>query len=414
MNLKEELKAFVDGELTADQVKEIERAAASSEEIRDEIVALRSLKEEFAALAATPEPAGKIALLRRLKVAKPVRKPNRIWAYAGVTAALLIGVAIAEPVLKGSADEAAVESSSKEMVASQAPAAAEMAAPEGMDLQRSRGNEKSKEEAADFGHSQAGSEVAGQARRLSEETAPAPAREPRDQKAAGKPVNAIPPSYGRDIIYNGAINLEVADVQKSVTEASSLIQGLGGFVVSSESSLDGEGKASAYLEVRIPAAKFDTANKSLAKYGRILSQNSSGQDVTADIARGEGRSRALAVAEQEYIRMLNATRNTTARLEVRRRLDEVRAEREAIKAELTRMKDLAALSSLSIRFEEKEVVKPDVPGENWWDDSNTGAANVLGFVGRILGRVAIYLAYLSPVWIAGLAVWWFARRRASG
>lgn len=112
--------------------------------------------------------------------------------------------------------------------------------------------------------------------------------------------------------------------------------------------------------------------------------------------------------------MLNATRNTSARLEVRRRLDEVRAEREGLRAALKRMKDLAALSTLSIEFSGEKVVKPDEPNANWWDDSNTGASNALGFVGRILGRVAIYLVYLSPIWIAGLAVWWIARRRATG
>ncbi len=98
MNLKEDLKAYVDGELNADQVKELERAAASSEEIRDEIAVLRSLKEDCVSLSATPEPTGKAALLHRLKGARPARKPNFMWAYAGATAALLIGIAIIEPV----------------------------------------------------------------------------------------------------------------------------------------------------------------------------------------------------------------------------------------------------------------------------------------------------------------------------
>lgn len=399
MNLKEELKAYVDGELSADQMKEIEIAAASSEEIREEIAALRSLKEEFVSISATPEPAGKAALLRRLKVAKPARKPNRVWAYAGAAAALLIGVAIIEPVLGQARMERSTPSIEIARTATPSTEGPAASAP----LEHGDFSEaKKKEEAPDSDLGRSESVANARSRDVGAEQSRKPATVP-----------TIPPSYGRDIIYNGAISLEVADVQKSVTEATSLIQGLGGFVVTSESSLDAIGKASAHLEARIPASKFDTANKTLAKYGKILSQNSSGQDVTAEIARGEGRSRALAVAEQEYIRMLNASRNTSARLEVRRRLDEVRAEREAIKAELTRMKDLAALSTLTINFEEKAVVKPDEPIENWWDDSNTGASNALGFVGRILGRVLIYLAYLSPIWITGLAVWWFARRRAS-
>lgn len=398
MNLKEDLKAYVDGELNADQVKELERAAASSEEIRDEIAVLRSLKEDFVSLSATPEPTGKAALLHRLKGARPARKPNFMWAYAGATAALLIGIAIIEPVFS----QARIAGSSPSMEVARTATPNVEAPAASAPLEHGDFSEaKKKEEAPD--HDLGRKERADNSR-------------PRDAEAQQSrnptTVPAIPPSYGRDIIYNGAISLEVADVQKSVTEATSLIQGLGGFVVTSESSLDALGKASAHLEARIPASKFDTANKTLAKYGKILSQNSSGQDVTADIARGEGRSRALAVAEQEYIRMLNASRNTSARLEVRRRLDEVRAEREAIKAELTRMKDLAALSTLSINFEEKASVKPDGPIGNWWDDSNTGASNALGFVGRILGRVLIYLVYLSPIWIPGLAVWLIARRRA--
>jgi hypothetical protein len=234
----------------------------------------------------------------------------------------------------------------------------------------------------------------------------------RDRIAAPRPtVPVVPPQYGRDIIYNGNLSVEVDDVQKSVLEATSLIQGLGGFIVSSQTSLNPDSQASAQLEIRVPAAKFDTANKALAKYGKVLSQNATGQDVTGGIARGEGRARALAVAEQEYIRMLNNTRNTTARLEIRRRLDEVRAEREGIKSETSRLKDLAAMSNLSVSFTQSEVIRPDETSDNWWNDSNTGAANVLGAIGRIAGRVGIYLVYLSPVWLAGLAAWFIWRKK---
>ena len=412
MNLREELKAYVDGELNADQVKEIEHAAASSQEVREEIAALRALKEEFAALTATPEPACKAALLRRLKVAKPVRRPNFMWAYAGVAAALLIGIAIVEPSFSngGSAEMAAPKTEAYyQDPKSDAKSPSSEVAQEGSVA----GNAKHEEAPADWGRARAGSEV--KQRDFDASVAKSrPQRADGEARSQAPQLPSIPTNPGRDIIYNGSISLEVPDVTKSVNEAISLVQGLGGYVVSTESTLDGDGTANAYLEVRIPAAKFDIANKSLSKYGKILSQTSSGQDVTQQIAEHEGRTRALAAAEQEYIRMLNATRNTSARLEVRRRLDEVRAEREGLRAALKRMKDLAALSTLSIEFSGEKVVKPDEPNANWWDDSNTGASNALGFVGRILGRVAIYLVYLSPIWIAGLAVWWIARRRATG
>lgn len=377
MNLREELKAYVDGELNESQAREVERATESSPEVRAELDALRTLTEEFRALQASPAPIGKDALLRRLRQAAPSpSKRFRGWIWLGSAAAVLLALPVVFPVFAQSR-RALTVGRAEETVAQSAPAREERA-----------------ERAPGFG---------------------ADAEQKRSEKAVASespsPVLPnIPPNSGRDIIYNGSIRLEVPDVSKSVQEAIGLIQGLGGYVVSTESNLDGAGMATAYLEVRVPASRFDTANKSLAKFGKILSQNSSGQDVTAEIARAEGRARSLAAAEQEYIRMLNATRNVSARLEVRRRLDEVRAERESLKAELTRMKDLAALSNLTIQFQGEKVVRPDQTSENWWNDSVTGAGNALGMVGRVVGRLAIYLIYLSPLWLAGLAIWWVARR----
>lgn len=419
MNLNEELKAYVDGQLSASERLEVEKAAASSEEIRAEIAALQALKQEIAPLTVTPEPTGKpaaLAALRANRLVKPAGFGMRWGRWVTAGAAVLLAIAIlpemkfgggaraemaatSSPrgdlgVVYGEASKSAVPETTAEVPASEATATDPDYVPAEKRAEEESFNSASNEQDG----------VRPNPRALIEQSR---------TKAAATPSTAIPivpRQYNRDIIYNGALSVAVPDVQKAVVEASSLITGLGGFIVSSQTNFEG-GTGSAQLEIRVPAAKFDTANKSLAKYGRVISQNSSGQDVTADIARGEGRSRSLAVAEQEYIRMLNNARNTSSRLEIRRRLDEVRAEREGIKAETNRLKNLSAMSSLSLSFSEEESVKPDEPAENWWNDSNTGAANVLGFIGRILGRVAIYLVYLSPVWLAGLVGWLVWRKK---
>ncbi len=396
MNLKEELKAYVDGQLSPDQRGEIERAAATSPEIRQEIEALQALKAEFQPLTATPEPSGKNATLAALKSQRVVPRPTPIWGrlVAGIATALIV-IAIAPEFGKQMSGSSAEE-------AAKAPAEWSESTVSGT---TSPSEEYLNEDAASPAYEKT-SDSAVPRRRV------ASSPMPETQAPVPRPtVPVVPSQYGRDIIYNGNLSVEVNDVQKSVLEATSLIQGLGGFIVSSQTSLNPNSEASAQLEIRVPAAKFDTANKALAKYGKVLSQNATGQDVTGDIARGEGRARALAVAEQEYIRMLNNTRNTTARLEIRRRLDEVRAEREGIKSETSRLKDLAAMSNLSVSFTQSELVRPDETSDNWWNDSNTGAANVLGAIGRIAGRVGIYLVYLSPVWLAGLAGWFIWRKK---
>lgn len=417
MNVLENLKAYVDGELSPAEKSVMERAIEGSPELREEVERLRDLSTRIAGANVTPEPTGYEALRAKLpttKAAAPRFGLPRMLAYGmtGVVALFVLGTAgqflqnnpfaraqqMEEAAVAASAPEGYVAVPSNTDMAAQAPIT-EMApgAVGGAPSESTRAMKASPERERN-------------------------SMEERTKMPSGAGLSAVPPPNGnelvvpfggRDIIYDGSIGVEVPDVQKAVDEAVDLIQSFGGYVVNSNTSSTGEDQATAYLSARVPAAKFSAALAAIGRYGKVLSRNTQSQDVTATVASYEGRIKALRNSEQEYLKMLNRARTTDERLQIQRALNETRAQISSLQTQHARLKQLAQMSNLEVSFQQNVGVKPNEGDDIWWKDSWTGAGNATSFIWERLGRGVIYLVMLAPIWIPlGLIYLWWRRRQA--
>jgi hypothetical protein len=241
----------------------------------------------------------------------------------------------------------------------------------------------------------------------------APARKAKRLGAEAKADRSIasqtPPAYfgQRDIIRNGDIAVQVEDAKAAMEEASKLVVAMGGFVQTDSFSGSEGSEIVANLLVKIPAEKFESCKTAIGKMGKVVRQNSSSEDVTAQIANSKGRLQSLADSEAMYIRSLRTARTSGERMEIRARLDAIRTERAGLQEVYKRLKSLADLSTLSIQFEQVKTVQPVDENSNWWSDSWNGASNAFGWVAQNVGRIGIYLLIFAPIWFpfAGYLVW---------
>jgi hypothetical protein len=236
------------------------------------------------------------------------------------------------------------------------------------------------------------------------------AKRPGDEAKADRSIaSQSPPAYfgQRDIIRNGDIAVEVEDAKAAMEEASKLVVAMGGFVQTDSFSGSEGSEIVANLLVKIPAEKFESCKTAIGKMGKVVRQNSSSEDVTAQIANSKGRLQSLADSEAMYIRSLRTARTSGERMEIRARLDAIRTERAGLQEEYKRLKSLADLSTLSIQFEQVKTVQPVDENSNWWSDSWTGASNAFGWVAQNVGRIGIYLLIFAPIWlpVAGYLAW---------
>lgn len=394
MSTTQQLKAYLDNELSAAERAAVEQQLTTSPELQEELIALQSLTAEFVALRGTPEPTGKDDLLRSLRVAATEKpKPAPIWKPLLATGGGVLGLAILASMMpRGGAlapGRASFNTQSESAVAS-SPAPSTELAP-GADLDsRNRAAMAPSEEA--------------EAKSIPAMGSDGTAAIEDGPRTRNEILNGV-----RDVIYNGSLTVEVADAVEAKRQLIGLVTSINGIVSSSSTIRSRTGLTTMQYSLRVPAAKFEQTVQTLSELGTVRNQQSTAEDVTADIAAGEGRARALANAEQTTIALLAKARTTSERLAIHRRLDEIRAEREAIKEQTERFKSLSAMSMLDVTL----VTQTEGATGAWWNDSWSGASTTLGRIGEVLGRAGIYTLTFAPLWIPlGLVFWWWRRRRA--
>ncbi|MDL2334789.1 MAG: DUF4349 domain-containing protein [Chloroflexota bacterium] len=222
--------------------------------------------------------------------------------------------------------------------------------------------------------------------------------------------NAIPDQ--QLIVYNGSLDLEVADVNAAVSQAESVIKGLGGHVAASRASDSGDGK-SAYVTYRIPAERWaDALNglKGLAK--RIVDEQTSSEDVTAQVVDLDARLTNLRSTESALQGIMTRATTITDVLKVQSELTQVRGEIESITAQRDLLANRAALATLEVGFNPPPVAEVTQASTGW--DLGKEIDNALASLVRIaqgaLSLLIWLLIVVLPVLIPVVIVIWVINR----
>ena len=202
----------------------------------------------------------------------------------------------------------------------------------------------------------------------------------------------------RLVVKNATLTLVVKDPAASVDSISTLADGLGGFVVSSnvsQASTDSAGNKimRAQIVIRVPADKFLPAIAQLegmAVGGKADSKNITGEDVTAQYTDLESQLRNLEAAEQQLQKIMDGATKTEDVLAVYNQLVAIRGQIEQVKGQMKYYQESAALSLISISLEPDVLSQPlEVGG---WKPQGVAkdAIEALVAVLQALGSLAIY------------------------
>lgn len=423
MNMREDLKAFIDNEVSEQERTRILKEIENSPELQAEVIELRQMSRVIKEEAWQPQPVGLERTLGAL-ASGGNRTPwwmGKSFQWAFGAGCIVIFAAILFPVFGQSKDAAKVwnrSSGADESIAleatggySAAPSDMKSSAPsEGLFNGSPQLDEKSKGTAGEWRDSVA----------MKSPAASAPAR---NQRGMTSTMPNIPPGElpSADAYFKSAqprfeiktanLAVEVIDVPKAQQEAETVAKAVGGRVESSQKSDDEGQLASAELTFRVPVASFETAVNRLRKLGRVLNDSLSGQDVTGQVADTSARLKVMKAEEDQYVELLKATKKIGEVLSVKERLSQVRQEIESLEASNKVLKSQAAESTINLSLTEKPSENKPRQDPEWSEDAWSRAVSSLSSVGRGLGRAGVYLFVFSPIWIpVALLVWWLARR----
>ncbi len=384
MEIRDELKAFLDGELAPEASAQVQAALDASPELREELEFMRGLGAQIARQARAPQ--GAEAPFGLLKPRRSWWLRPQVWAPAACAGLVLVAsLAITRPwVGRGLTSSApASRPALAEMAGAEAPASALPA-----------------------------EEMAEQSRGMNAaEAPPAKGMAPDDEMTRSAPLVFNDPN--RRIIRTGSIGLEVEDLAASMSMIEGAASSYGGFVENSNADL-GSRSRTASLSLRVRSEHFGAAMGQIRQLGRVVTESSSGQDVTLEVSDLDARVSTLTAEEASLREILRTARSTNDVLQVRDRLSQVRQEIESMASQRAALANMASLSTIQVTLVEKEQLgqeRPDGAAEAAW----TAALNALMALWQGLLVFGIWLVVFSPVWLPVAAVIGFVlwrRRRA--
>jgi len=153
------------------------------------------------------------------------------------------------------------------------------------------------------------------------------------------------------IVKTGTMTLEVAAIDTALSQAQSVIAGMGGRVDSSNRYGTGPDTV-ATVTFRVPADKWDQALSEIHKIGsKIISEQTGTTDVTGQVADLAAQIKNLQTTEtalQSIMARANAIPDVIA---VENQLSDTQGQIEELTAQRDHLKDQAAMSTLTVTFQ---------------------------------------------------------------
>lgn len=220
----------------------------------------------------------------------------------------------------------------------------------------------------------------------------------------------------RLVIKNANLSIVVDDPKQSMDDITALANQLGGFVVSSylyQSTLaNGMEVPSASITIRVPAESLDsTLEKIQSNAKTVLSQNISGQDVTAEYTDLQSRLRNLQGAETLLRQIMDEATKTEDILNAFNQLNSITEQIEVLKGQIKYYEESAALSAISVDLVASQSVQPITIGG--WEPVGVVKDAIQALVNAlqaIVNALIWLLLYVLPVaLIIGVPLWLIVR-----
>ena len=233
-------------------------------------------------------------------------------------------------------------------------------------------------------------------------------------------VQAATLAADRKIIRNADLTIETESPTEGLRKITSIAEGHGGFVVTSEvkhNDATGQSKPTQTVTVvaRVPSSRFSEALEQIRSVGnRVIQEKVSGQDVSEEYLDIEARIRTKKALEAQFLEIMKQARKVSDALEVQTQLAEVRTEIERFEGRRRFLENQSALSTITTTLQmPAPLVAATTTGfsqsikQAFGDAVDTAASIILFVIQAVIVLIPIVLLVGLPAWI----VWRALRRR---
>lgn len=224
---------------------------------------------------------------------------------------------------------------------------------------------------------------------------------PMPSPAAPKPQKAQA-SMTRKIVYSANFKIEVADVQKAITQIKGLAYSNKGYLESSWIKKDENKRRFGSVNLRVPPANLDRITAEIKKLGNVLDESLTSEDVTKYYYDLKARLKNSQRFEARIIKLLETkTAKLKDVLETEQELSRIRESIEGLQGEINYYNNLVSLSSVQIDISEAGTVIPS-KGNIFQPVIDTTFEAIGAFL-MSLGSILVLLAAALP-WLILAAI----------
>jgi hypothetical protein len=232
------------------------------------------------------------------------------------------------------------------------------------------------------------------------------------RQAASSPAVPEPgAAWGRRIIRQAALEVELDDVDRAIARLTDLVEAAGGYVADTQVHSDEKGVARATVTAYVPPAAFGRALGDLERIGHLRTRRVTGQDVSEEFVDLEARTRNLERHEAQLLSFMGKAQKVADLVSLENELARVRGEIERLSG---RMRFLRARTEMAgIQVSLVRAAAP-VPADGVWTQAwiQVRHAFVAGWKAAFemaVGLAAV-AAQLSPIAVPAALGWALYRR----
>jgi histone deacetylase complex regulatory component SIN3 len=220
----------------------------------------------------------------------------------------------------------------------------------------------------------------------------------------------------RMIVRTGTMSMEVDKYDETESKVKDIVKGFGGYVTNTSSTLNANGKKQGSVTIRVASDKFDAAIAEISKIGKVMNQNITGKDVTAEYIDADARVKTQKELESRLLKLLSEkTAKLTDVVEVEQKLSQVREVIEQTEGRMRYLKDQASYSTLTISIYEPGVLVISTGGGFFYEIGEAFSKGMKGFTSVLGGIITVIIALLPLIILAliiiYLAIKYFKRRK---
>jgi hypothetical protein len=207
----------------------------------------------------------------------------------------------------------------------------------------------------------------------------------------------------RAIIYTGSITIRVDDVNIAAARATAIVTGAGGFIGGDKRNSNG-GASDATMELRVPAAKFQSVVDQLARtLGTEEQRGISTEDVTEQTVDLDARITVQQARVDSGRRLLAQAKTLNDLVMLEKEVATRESDLASLQAKKRRLADLTALSTVTVvLLDPKAQVVPKKDASGFLAGLHGGWTALLASLGVVLTVLGALLPWLIAI---GLPLW---------